>query len=132
MSDSSRVQVERYLNSMWSVYLSEVGDSRNLSEDSLSSFAEFLKIRDVKDAVSYGLLDGAKYRDEIEKILMSKTKSKSVDVLVFFDFSKYCKKIFIENQELVDVSDPQIAAQKHPQSGHFEGFLPFWGPLPPY
>lgn len=109
MSDSSRVQVERYLNSMWSVYLSEVGDSRSLSEDSLSSFAEFLKIRDVKDAVSYGLIDGAKYRDEVEKILMSKTKSKSVDDLVFFDFSKYCKKIFIENQELADVSDPQIA-----------------------
>ncbi|MDG2153830.1 MAG: signal peptide peptidase SppA [Crocinitomicaceae bacterium] len=109
MSDSSRVQVERYLNSIWSVYLSDVSNSRNIAADTLSNYAELLSIRDAKDAVSFGLIDGTKYRDEIEQILMKKTKVTSVDDLVFFDFDKYCKKIFIENQELVDVSEPEIA-----------------------
>lgn len=109
MSDSSRVQVERYLNSIWSVYLSEVSKSRKISRDSLSEYAEFLSVRNAKDAMSLKLIDGTKYRDEIENILMKKTKVKEVKDLVFFEFNKYCKKIFIENQELVDVSEPDIA-----------------------
>lgn len=109
MSDSSRVQVERYLNSIWSVYLSEVSNSRKISSDSLSEYAESLRVRNATDAMSLKLIDGTKYRDEIEKILMKKTKTKEVKDLVFFEFNKYCKKIFIENQELVNVSEPDIA-----------------------
>lgn len=109
MSDSSRVQVERYLNSIWSVYLSEVSNSRKISSDSLSEYAESLRVRNATDAMALKLIDGTKYRDEIERILMKKTKVKEVKDLVFFEFNKYCKKIFIENQELVDVSEPDIA-----------------------
>ena len=109
MSDSSRVQVERYLNSIWSVYLSEVSNSRKISSDSLSEYAESLRVRNATDAMALKLIDGTKYRDEIERILMKKTKAKVVKDLVFFEFNKYCKKIFIENQELVDVSEPDIA-----------------------
>ncbi|MDB4682459.1 signal peptide peptidase SppA [Crocinitomicaceae bacterium] len=109
MSDSSRVQVERYLNSIWSVYLSEVSNSRKISSDSLSEYAESLRVRNATDAMALKLIDGTKYRDEIERILMKKTKAKEVKDLVFFEFNKYCKKIFIENQELADVSEPDIA-----------------------
>lgn len=109
MSDSSRVQVERYLNSIWSVYLSEVSTSRKVSKDSLAEYAESLLVRNAKDAMSLKLIDGIKYRDEIENILMKKTRVKVVKDLVFFDFNKYCKKIFIENQELANVAEPDIA-----------------------
>ena len=109
MSDSSRVQVERYLNSIWSVYLSEVSTSRKVRKDSLAEYAESLLVRNAKDAMSLKLIDGIKYRDEIEDILMKKTRVKEVKDLVFFDFNKYCKKIFIENQELANVADPDIA-----------------------
>ena len=109
MSDSSRVQVERYLNSIWSVYLSEVSTSRKVSKDSLAEYAESLLVRNAKDAMSLKLIDGIKYRDEIEDILMKKTRVKEVKDLVFFDFNKYCKKIFIENQELANVAEPDIA-----------------------
>ena len=109
MSDSSRVQVERYLNSIWSVHLSEVSNSRKISSDSLSEYAESLRVRNATDAMALKLIDGTKYRDEIERILMKKTKVKEVKDLMFFEFNKYCKKIFIENQELVDVSEPDIA-----------------------
>ena len=40
---------------------------------------------------------------------MKKTRVKEVKDLVFFDFNKYCKKIFIENQELANVAEPDIA-----------------------
>ena len=109
MSDSSRVQVERYLNSIWSVYLSEVSTSRKVRKDSLAEYAESLLVRNAKDAMSLKLIDGIKYRDEIEDILMKKTRVKVVKDLVFFDFNKYCKKIFIENQELANVAEPDIA-----------------------
>ncbi len=109
MSDSSRVQVERYLNSIWSVYLSEVSTSRKVRKDSLAEYAESLLVRNAKDAMSLKLIDGIKYRDEIENILMKKTRVKEVKDLVFFDFNKYCKKIFIENQELANVAEPDIA-----------------------
>ena len=109
MSDSSRVQVERYLNSIWSVYLSEVSTSRKVRKDSLAEYAESLLVRNAKDAMSLKLIDGIKYRDEIEDILMKKTRVKEVKDLVFFDFNKYCKKIFIENQELANVAEPDIA-----------------------
>lgn len=109
MSDSSRVQVERYLNSIWSVYLSEVSTSRKVRKDSLAEYAESLLVRNAKDAMSLKLIDGIKYRDEIENILMKKTRVKVVKDLVFFDFNKYCKKIFIENQELANVAEPDIA-----------------------
>lgn len=109
MSDSSRVQVERYLNSIWSVYLSEVSTSRKVRKDSLAEYAESLLVRNAKDAMSLKLIDGIKYRDEIENILMKKTRVKEVKDLVFFDFNKYCKKVFIENQELANIAEPDIA-----------------------
>ena len=109
MSDSSRVQTERYLNSIWSTYLSEISKTRNISKDSLSEYAEVLQIRNAQDAEDYRLIDGTKFRDEIEQILMDKTKTKSAEDLVFFDFDKYCKTLFIEYQELIDVSEPDVA-----------------------
>ena len=109
MSDSSRIQTERYLSSMWSMYLSEIEKTTQINKDTLDAYAEVLRIRGASDAHDLGLIDGLKYRDEIEKILMKKTKvSKSADLL-FFDFDTYCKRSFIEDQNVAEFSDSQIA-----------------------
>lgn len=68
-----------------------------------------MRIKGAADAHDLGLIDGLKYRDEIEKILMKKTKVVAAADLLFFDFDTYCKRLFIEDQNLAEFSDPQIA-----------------------
>ena len=109
MSDSSRMQTQKYLSSMWSMYLSEIEKSTQVNKDTLDDYAENLRITGSSDANDLGLIDGLKYRDEIDKILMKKTKVATSADLIFFDFDTYCKRLFIEDQNSVEFFDPQIA-----------------------
>ena len=109
MSDSSRLQTERYLNSMWSDYLTKIAGTRKLKKEKLNQYANNLVVRNADDAYKRKLIDGLKYKDQIDKILMKKVHAKEVKDLVFYNFGKYCKRVFLDEQEFAQVSEPNIA-----------------------
>ena len=75
MSDSNRVQVKVFMNSIWSTILKEVSASRKIPVDSLNKYAdEMLMFRPTEKALEYKLVDKLVYIDEVDPILKASDK----------------------------------------------------------
>lgn len=109
MSDSSRVQMERYVNSMWLDIRKEIGKDRKISIEKLDELAENASVKSVNDAVKHKLIDGAKYKDEILALLAKKAGTAKGEEVELFAFEKYAKKRFEENQLLANEDEPNVA-----------------------
>ncbi|AEA44497.1 signal peptide peptidase SppA [Fluviicola taffensis] len=89
MSDSSRVQTQRYMSSIWEDVRSQIAADRKVTAAQLNDIAENAKIQRVDDAVKLKLIDGAKYRDEVEEIVLKKSGLKNLkDIMAFEDYAK--------------------------------------------
>ena len=109
MSDSSRLQVKRYITSIWEDMCNDIAIDRNIKTEDLNLIADELKITRAEDAVSFGLLDGVKYRDEMMDYLMKKVNVKSEKQLELQNFEKYAKEVFYQEQETTKNLSPSIA-----------------------
>lgn len=109
MSDSSRLQMTRYVTSMWEDIRDEIAEDRHLKSLRLNEIADSVLIRRASDAVHYKLLDGIKYRDEVLTLINKKMGNEPNDVLNLQAFQKYAKKKFYKNQAITKGSDPTIA-----------------------
>ncbi len=109
MSDSSRLQMERYITSMWSDIRKDIAKDRKLTPEILDQLAENADVKSVKEAVTHKLIDGAKYKDEILTILAKKAGTKKGEEVEFFAFEKYAKKRFQQNQILSAEDEPNVA-----------------------
>lgn len=99
MSDSSKVQVQRYISSIWSDMRNDIARDRKINASDLFAIAENMQIKRAQDATAFKLIDGAKYRDEIISLLVKKTGQKT-DALKLSSFEKYAKHKFKDNQTL--------------------------------
>ena len=109
MSDSSRLQMNRYVSSIWNDMKTDIGKDRKISPEELDRIAEEALIIDVTDAVKYKLIDAAKYRDEVIDILAKKAGTPKNEKVNLFSFSKYAKKKFYQDQILMKENSPNIA-----------------------
>lgn len=109
MSDSARLQNERYINGMWNEMLSEIAKDRKLSVEELNRIADNAEVLNVNDAVKHKLIDAAKYRDEILNLLAQKVKKSKNKDLELLSFEKYAKKRFYQDQVLKAEDKPNIA-----------------------
>lgn len=98
MSDSSRLQINRYMQSLWSEIRSEIAVDRKVSAEKLNEIAENVQVRHSDDAVTFGMMDKVMYRDEIMDLLRKKIKLKGTDEIDFEQFEKYAKKKFYASQ----------------------------------
>jgi len=108
MSDSSRVQTERYMNDIWFHFRKDIGASRSLSPEQLNIIAENVEVQSCTDAVEKGMMDGTKYRDEMMTYLAEKAGT-TVEDLNLLEFNKYARKKFIANQEKINKKNGNIA-----------------------
>jgi protease-4 len=108
MSDSSRVQVQRYLTSIWSDMRADIASDRKVSSERLFQAAENMEIKRAQDAVAIHLIDGVKYRDEIIGLLLKKTGQKTAE-LKLRSFEKFARRKFKDNQSIVRMDNPNIA-----------------------
>ncbi|MCF8407346.1 MAG: signal peptide peptidase SppA [Crocinitomicaceae bacterium] len=109
MSDSSRLQIERYMKSMWEDITTEIAKDRKITTVDLNLIADSMLIKRTDDAVKYKLLDGLKYKDEIMEMLCKKMNCKKTSELNLYNFEKYARKEFSEDQTLVAAEEPNIA-----------------------
>lgn len=108
MSDSSRVQVERYITMMWKDLRNDIAKDRKVSAERLNQIADELLIRRSKDAVKYKLIDGVKYRDEV-LALVAKKAGVSTNDLKLEPFEKFARKKYFQDQTLVRADNPNVA-----------------------
>ncbi len=109
MSDSSRLQMNAYMQSTWNSMLDDIIGSRPLTYDLLNSYASNLDIKNVEDAVGKGLMDKSLYQDEVLKILMKKVNVKAQKDLNLYQFSDYSNDVFFRNQTLSQAGEPTVA-----------------------
>ncbi len=107
MSDSSRLQVERFLGSIWSDIRAEIAKDRKITSQSLNEIAEYAKIQRVEDALKYKMIDGVKYRDEVIDLVQKKAGGKS-DMTNLMAFEKYAKTKF-KNDQLINGGEASSA-----------------------
>ena len=110
MSDSSRLQIERYLTSMWGDIRADIAKDTKSTSIMIDSLANNALVTDVEDAVKYKLMKSAKYRDEVMSIIAKKVKVENPENVELASFSKYAKKKFYNEQKILSESgEPNIA-----------------------
>ncbi|GAP71760.1 protease IV [Candidatus Symbiothrix dinenymphae] len=88
MSAANREQVTAYLGDIWNTLLTGIAESRGITIDQLNRYAdECLIFADPQKVAEYKLIDDLKYRDEVGKILKTKTNTKEKDDLKFASVS---------------------------------------------
>lgn len=109
MSDSSRLQMQTYIDNIWKEMRADIAKDRKISEDELNRYAEEMLIKRVKDAADYKLIDDVKYRDEVIDIIKKKVKLSADAELKLVAFEKYARSKFRNDQILMQDSDPNVA-----------------------
>lgn len=109
MSDSSRLQMQTYIDNIWKEMRADISKDRKISEEDLNRYAEEMTIKRVKDAAKYKLVDDVKYRDEVIDIIKKKVKLNSEQELKLVSFERYAKSKFRNDQILLQDGNPNIA-----------------------
>jgi protease-4 len=102
MSDANRQQVTAYLGSLYGQFLTGISSSRKVNKDSLYNIANELKIRKADDALTYKLVDGLKYKDEVLDELKKLTKTDLKKDLKSVDLDEYAKNSDEEDGKTTD------------------------------
>ena len=109
ISDSSRLQMDTYLNSTWSTMLQDISVSRSILKEQLNTLANEMRIKNVKDAVRFNLMDSSMYLDQVYGLLMKKVKVSDRTDLNLYSFSTYSQSEFKDDQLLAQSSEPVVA-----------------------
>ncbi len=126
MSPENERQLTELIGGLWDQYLTAVGDSRKLDKARLNGIAENLVIREGKDALDAGMIDGLKYRDEVIAILKEKMGLDADKDLRLASLGKYARAVVPKKEGEKTVSTlkkPKIAlvyAQGDIMSGESE------------
>ena len=71
MSGANREQITSFLGSIWVEILTDIGKSRDKTNDELNAIADDLQARNPELAIENNMIDGELYRDEYDKKLKS-------------------------------------------------------------
>ncbi len=89
MSEENRSQIQELISSIWGSMVDDMAFSRNMTTDNLNVIADTLGARTPEFAVFSGLLDGAIYFDEYEKILKDRVGVDAANELNYVQFKDY-------------------------------------------
>lgn len=95
MSEENRQQYEALLGSIWAPMVEEMAASRGIAADSLRNWVSTLQLATSQDWLDKGLVDGLKYRDEMEDYLchlFGKTDPADLKQISISDYAKSIKK----------------------------------------
>lgn len=91
MSPENERQMSELIGGLWDQYLTVVGASRNIDKAKLNEVAEKLVVREAKDAVGAGMIDGLKYRDEVITLMKEKMGLDTDEDLRLLSSAKYAR-----------------------------------------
>ncbi len=109
MSDSSRVQSERFLQSIWQNMCAEMANSRGIVSTSFNSMADSIQVTSSEHAKNFKLIDSLQYRDELMACLMKKMNVSETKDLSLCAFEEYAKNAFFDDQILIQAQNANVA-----------------------
>ncbi|MGV6846717.1 MAG: signal peptide peptidase SppA [Lutibacter sp.] len=81
MSEANRFQIKSFLNAIWEELLTNIGESRKISNKDLNNLADELGGRNSKLAMTNNLVDDTLYVDQYEKLLRKKLNQEPTSFL---------------------------------------------------
>lgn len=72
MSPENKEQMQTFISDIWRVVLEKISASRNVSVAQLNTYADSLSLYSTKAVLDAKLIDGLKYRDEVNALLKGK------------------------------------------------------------
>ncbi|MCT4560822.1 MAG: signal peptide peptidase SppA [Crocinitomicaceae bacterium] len=109
MSDSSRLQMDLILRSIWTTISDDISATRKLKKGELDKIARDMLVKRSSDAVAYKLMDAVKYRDEVLKEIAEKTGVEEITDINLLSFEKYMRKRVYQEQVLIQNENPNVA-----------------------
>lgn len=109
MSDSSRLQLETYLNNIWTAVKTNISQDKDITMEQLEMIADSSLVRRVKQAVDHKLLDEVKYRDEVIQLLAEKIGVDELKSSNLKKFERYAQKKFETQQNIAHTKRGNIA-----------------------
>lgn len=106
MSDYNRQQVTAYLGGLYRTFLEGISVSRNIPKDSLYKMADTYKIQTPEDALTYKMIDGLKYKDEVIdelKALSGTGKNETIATVTINDYATNQKEENTESKNKIAV-----------------------------
>jgi len=91
MSDANRLQTEKYLGDMWSVFLEDVAASRGTTKDALDQLADDFVLGKGTKAIKAGLLDRVAYEYEVHETLKRASGQADAKKPTLLSLTKYFK-----------------------------------------
>lgn len=91
MSDYNKQQVTAYVSGLYQTFLNGIAETRKINKDSLFAIADNYKIREPKDALTYKMIDGLKYKDEVLdefRNITGKDKKSNLNTVSINDYAK--------------------------------------------
>ncbi|MCB0735339.1 MAG: signal peptide peptidase SppA [Flavobacteriales bacterium] len=89
LSEANRHQINEYINSLFSQYVSTVGKSRNLTPDELKAMADSLSVTNPKQALAGKMVDELAYRDQVISHIKSRMGLGEDDDINYVKLAKY-------------------------------------------
>ncbi len=91
MSPANREQIRLILDGLWEEHLAAVSAKTGLDRTSLNDIVANLKARNAETAVSLGLVDGMKFRDEVLDIVRERMGQEAGKDIRTADLNRYSK-----------------------------------------
>ena len=93
ISPENRRQYEELLGSIWSGFVAEMAESRGMEPSAINAMAEGLTLSTAQSWLDAGLVDGLKYRDEMEDYLCRLFGTTSASEVKVVDIQEYMEKL---------------------------------------
>ena len=111
MSVENKKQIKSYLQSIWGMYVADISESRNVSEQMLNKIADQLLVRTPMMAVQNKLIDGLFYIDEYENLIKKRVGlayDETISIVSAETYAEYSSK---KNNKIASTKIAVIYAQ---------------------
>lgn len=99
MSDPNRKQLASLQHDIWSNYLEAAAEKTKADTATINSWAQKGLIQTAYDAVEHKLIDGTKYKDQVETLLKEKSGLKEDEDIRFAAIADYASSLPISTKE---------------------------------
>lgn len=122
MSEENRLQTESYLKDLNDHFLAHIAESRSIALERLHEINSQMLVREIKDALDLGLVDGLWYDDQVKDLLRDKLGINEDEDIASINITRINKTAKAENRLsrnriAVIVADGEIV------SGNAEGVI---------
>lgn len=88
MSNENRQQIEAYMGNLYQHFISGIAKSRKLKTEEMRAIVDQLKIRQAEDAVALKVIDGLKYKDEVDAFIRKRLGIEEKEKIAFVNMGK--------------------------------------------